>query len=103
MEITEEQYLEALALINKTEEAKQLIQQFEEQQRYADNPELEIMEKGKVEFVEGESIRNSPFLWRATKIKYVHAKGTILRTVEYANPGESPDLFKTTSDQIELI
>ena len=103
MEITKDQYQEALALINKSEEAKQLIQKYEEQLRYKDDPNLEIIEKGEIEFVKGESIRNSPFLWRATQIKYVHPKGTLLRTVEFANPGESPDLFNSISDLIERL
>jgi hypothetical protein len=103
MKITEEQYLEALALLNKTEEAKQMIEQFEEQQRYADNPELEIMEKGKVEFVAGEVIRENPMLWRATHLRYVHEKGTVERIISYANDGMSKDMLVTKKDKITLI
>jgi hypothetical protein len=42
-DITEEQYQQALALLTQTEEAKTLIEKYEEQQRFESYPTAEIM------------------------------------------------------------
>lgn len=102
-EITEEQYQEALSLINQSEEAKAIIEKYEEQQRFENNPLAEIMENGKVEFVEGEIIRDNPLLWRATKLYYVHQKGTVERVVSYSSEPTSKDLLSVKSDKTVKI
>ena len=103
MEITEEQYQAALALISQAEEAKLIVQQYEENVIYKDDPKLEIMEKGTVQFLEGEIVRENPLLWRATKLKYTHQKGVIERTLVYSDPTESPALFNIKDDKIVLL
>jgi hypothetical protein len=85
MEITQDQYLKALDILDKVELAQKAVEAFEEQKLFEENPIFEIMQKGKVQFIEGEVIRENPLLWRATRIHYIHEKGTVERLIEYAS------------------
>lgn len=102
-DITEDQYLKALQIVEKYDLAKKAIEQYEAQQRFESDPTAEIMEAGKVEFVEGEIIRDNPLLWRATKLRYVHEKGTVERIVSYSSEPIAKDLLSVKSDKSIIL
>lgn len=103
-EITEDQYQKALDIVAKYDLAQKAIAQYEEQQRFENDPVAEIMEKGQVQFVEGEIIRENPLLWRAIKLHYVHEKGTVERVLEYvSDPVTARDLSTTISDKKTIL
>jgi len=99
MEVTEKQYQAALDILSKVELAQKAVKAYEEQQRFESDPVAEIMEHGKVEFIEGEIIRENPLLWRATKLRYVQDKGTVERVITYGSAPESKDLLNVKSDK----
>jgi hypothetical protein len=103
MEVTKEQYERALDVLSKVALAQKAVQAYEEQQKWVNNPIQEIIEQGKPEFISGEVIRNNPMLWRASKIRYVHEKGTVERTISYASNPESKNLIQISTDEKILL
>lgn len=101
--ITKEDYLTAKSILQQAEEAKAVIEKFEEQEKWAEDPIQMIMETGKVEFVAGERIRNTEMLWRATELKYTHEKGVVQRIITYSTETEAKNLLGISTDETKLI
>lgn len=98
-DITETQYQQALTVLSKVELAEKVVEEYEEQQRFLNDPTAEIMDNGKVTIVEGEIIRNNPLLWRATKLHYVHERGTVERVITYSSEPIDKNLLEVKSDK----
>lgn len=101
-EITKEQYDKALILLAKVEDAERAVRLYEDQVRWTEDPVAKIMEESKPEYIEGEQVRGE-LLWRATKLRYVHEKGTVERVIEYAEGPNSKGILAVKSDNKKLI
>lgn len=103
MEVTKEDYEKALALLAKVELAEKVVKAYEDQTRWTEDPISKIMEESKAEFVEGETIRGTDLLWRATKLRYVHERGTVERVIEYSEGPNSKEVYSAKSDKSTLL
>lgn len=103
MEVTKEDYEKALLLLSKVELAKKAVEAYENQTRWTEDPVSKIMEESKPVFIEGETIRDTDLLWRATKLRYVHEKGTVERVIAYAEGPDSKGLLAVSSDKSIML
>ena len=101
-EITKDQYDKAKLLLSRVDEAEKVVEAYEDQTRWTEDPISKIMEESKAVFVEGEQVRGE-LLWRATKVRYVHEKGTVERVIEYAEGPNSKGILAVKSDKTTLI
>jgi hypothetical protein len=102
-EVTQLEYEKALNLLSKVKSAKEAVEAYENQIRWKEDPVSKIMEESKAEFVAGETVRGTDLLWRATKLRYIHEKGTVERVIAYSSDGDSKNLIAISSDKKIMI
>lgn len=103
MEVTKLQYEQALAVLSKVELAQKAVEAYENQIRWTEDPVSKIMEESKPVFVAGETVRGTDLLWRATKLRYVHEKGTVEREIVYTEGPNSKGLLAVSSDKSVIL
>lgn len=102
--ITEEQYLEAIEILEKKEQAETVVAMYERQKEDYEGSLIQlIVETGKPIFVDGEVVRGNPMLWRATKIRYEHSDRIVERSIEYSSDSNAKDLLGIKSDKSVVI
>lgn len=103
MEVTKDEYDKAVVLLSKVELAQKVVEAYEDQTRWTEDPVAKIMEESKPVFVEGETVRGTDLLWRATKLRYVHEKGTVERVITYSSEASGSGFFKISTDKSMIV
>lgn len=100
--ISKEKYDEAVLILQKQEEAKAIIEKFEAEQRFTEDPVQEIIEKGNKSVISFEEIpgRN---ICRVTEYRYDFDGKSAFKKIEYLNKANDKNFLAIKNETIEML